>query len=354
MTPIASPRPRPEPVRLDFPHAEPPVVGRPMEVAPGILWLRLALPYALDHVNLYLFEDADGWTLFDTGLGDDRTRAAWDELCGSLLKGRPITRLIVSHAHPDHVGMAGWLHERFAPPLLMPRSEYLLSQLLQRQRTPAVEAGEAAHYRACGVGEEDVGHLLKRGLNYLTRTTGLAHSYQRLASGDRLSIGGRDWRVITGGGHSLEQAMLWCEADRIFLSADQVLARISPNVSVYSMEPQADPLGGYLDSLAELGGIVGEDALVLPGHNLPFRGLPRRTAELTEHHAQRCERLAIACRDEPRTCAELVPVLFPRRLDPHQLGFAIGEALAHLNHMVSTGALAVGEGGDGVLRYRTL
>lgn len=338
--------------QLEFPRTEPPAAGEVVEIAPGILWLRLRLPYALDHVNLYLFEDGDGWALFDTGLGDDASREAWERVLTGPLGGRPITRLVVSHFHPDHAGLAGWFHERFAPPLHMAATEYLTVRLLQQPRSDQGEAAEGAHFRARGLDEATVEALLGRGLSYLRRTTGIAPSFERLRHGDRLALGGRTWEVLTGGGHAPEQVMLWCAHDNLFLAADQVLARISPNVSVVSLMPNADPLGDYIASLEMLRDTITPEALVLPGHNLPFRGMHLRTRELLDHHEQRCDRIAAACAPAPRTCAEIVPVLFHRPLDPHQLSFAVGEAQAHINRMVRSRRLVEDIGAGGVSLYR--
>ena len=337
------------PIRYLVP--EPPAFGEPVEVAPGVLWLRLPLPYALDHINLYLFEEADGWTLFDTGIGDDVSKALWEEVLATRLGGRPIVRVVVSHYHPDHVGLAGWLHERFGMPLHMAQAEYLFSKVQQQPRDEASYAAYAAFYRQCGLSDEAVEQVLGRGLGYLSRITGLPPAFERLMAGDTLRMGGRDWRVLTGGGHSPEQVMLYCERDRLFLSADQVLAHITPNVSVFTMQPNADPLSLFLRSLAELRAEVDADVLVLPSHRLPFRGLHARVAQLEEHHAHRCDLILEACAAEAQSCKDLIPVLFHRALDPHQLSFAVGEALAHINHLVAKGTLTPKRGADGVLRY---
>ena len=339
---------------LRLPWAEPPPVGIPVEVAPGILWLRLALPFALDHVNLYLLEDRGGWAVFDTGISDAPSQAAWERVLAGALGGRPITRLIVSHYHPDHIGLAGWLGRRFDMPLYMSQTEYLMSRFLQMDRSPDLEQANAEFYRRSGLGPEAVEQVLTRGHSYLKRTTGLKPSFNRLKAGDTIELGGRDWQVLTGGGHALEQIMLWCRADRLFLSADQVLARSSPNVSVQPGEPDANPLGLYLASLAEIQDEVPDDVLVLPCHNLPFEGLHARIEQLEAHHLQRCDLIAAAA-GEPISCAEVVPIIFHRPLaDPHQLSFAVGEALAHLNYMCRLGVLAAEPDGAGTVQYRTV
>lgn len=338
---------------VTHPLTEPPQPGVPVEIAPGVLWLRLPLPYKLDHINLYLFEEADGWALFDTGIGDDGSIALWERVLAGPLGGRPIVRLVVSHFHPDHVGLAGWMHGRFAPAFHMTLGEYLFSRVMMQPPDDASTAANTEFYRRCGLDAVAVGQVVGRGLGYLSRITGLPPSFERLTHGDTLRMGGRDWRVLTGGGHAPEQAMLWCEADRLLLSADQVLTHITPNVSVFSMQPAANPLTLFLGSLAELRATVDPEVLTLPSHHLPFHGLHARVAELEAHHAERCALIREACRATPRTCADLLPVLFRRALDAHQLSFAVGEALAHINHLVASAALSVEQDGTGVLRYRS-
>ncbi len=333
-----------------FPFDEPPEPGAAMEVAPGILWMRFALPFLLDHVNVYLVEDDGGWAAFDTGLGIDATKAAWEAALSGPLHGQRLSRVICSHFHPDHVGLVGWLTERFACPLWMPRTEMLMTRMLQL----GAPASRTPFYAEHGLTPDRGARVAGEGHGYLRMITGLPDQYERLAAGGVVRIGGRDFTVFTGGGHAPEQAMLHCAADGVLLAADQVLARISPNISVQAMEPNADPLGEYLASLEELGACVAEGTLVLPGHNLPFTGLHVRADELARHHAGRCALLAEAARNEPQTAAALLPVLFKRQMDSHQLGFAFGETLAHVNHMRVLGELHQARGDDGVLRVRTV
>ena len=337
---------------IRFPRAEPPPFGAPAEIASGVLWLRLPLPYALDHVNIFLFEEDGGWAVFDTGLSDDPVYEAWEQVLGRHLGGRPITRVVVSHFHPDHVGMAGWLCERFGAPLHMPQAEYLYSRLLQSLPVTA-RTEDQPFYRALGMATEDIQRILNSGKRYLQRVSGLPPSYHRMIAGQTVGLGGRTWQILTGGGHAPEQAMLWCRDHRLFLSADQVLARISPNVSVFEVEPDADPLGLYLSSLTAIRETVSDEVLVLPGHNLAFHGLHERVGQLIHHHDHRCSLIIAACKDTALTCRELVPALFHRKLDPHTLSFALGETLAHLNYLVKRDRLRASTA-DGIVRYRTI
>jgi glyoxylase-like metal-dependent hydrolase (beta-lactamase superfamily II) len=254
----------------------------------------------------------------------------------------------VTHFHPDHIGLAGWLSQRFDLPLLTSQTSYL--GCLNISLSPG--ALDAQPYREFylrhGLDAETTGIVSTRGHEYLKMVTGLPPTLRRLVAEDTLKLGKRVFSVHTGDGHAPEQVMLYCKEERLFLAADQVLARISPNVSVWAVEPEGDPLGLYLRSLTALRTSIVEDALVLPGHQLPFYGLHRRIGELIEHHKRRCSAIADACRDSPKSAAEIVPVIFNLPLDPHQMSFAFSEVLAHVNFMLGRGDLAWAESKNGV------
>ncbi len=338
----------PEPVQTGFPFPEPPAPGTLLEVAPGVLWARFSLPFLLNHVNVFLVEDNGGWAVFDTGIGLDDTKAAWEQILAGPLRGTKITRIVCSHYHPDHLGLVGWLTDRFACPLSMSRTEYLMTLVLQNRAF----ASNQHFYAERGLAGDAAAKVATGGHGYLRLVTGLPTQFDRLTAGETLRIGGRDFEIFTGGGHSPEQAMLLCRANRLFFAADQVLTKISPNISVHALEPEADPLGDYLASLAQLHDVIPGDVLTLPGHHVPFTGLHGRLAELAQHHASRCDLIADSCRTEPRTAGELLPVIFKRDMDPHQTGFAFGEVVAHVNYMRKRGELTQERGDDGILWVR--
>ncbi|MDT7952490.1 MAG: MBL fold metallo-hydrolase [Acetobacteraceae bacterium] len=325
---------------LDFPIDAPPPHGTPVEIAPGLLWIRLGLPFRLDHVNVYVLEDVDGWLVFDTGIYDPATTAIWQSLLQGPLAARPITRIVVSHYHPDHAGMAGWLAERTGAPVLMPATEYLTSLVLMLDPGALDSEPYRSFYRGHGLDPVTTDNLLTLGNRYLKMVALLPRTFRRLIGGETLGIAGAQFHVTTAGGHAPEQAMLHAPARNLLLCADQVLARISPNISVDAHDPDGDPLGIYLRSLATLRASVPADTLVLPGHNLPFIGLHTRIDELTAHHHARCDAILSACRERPRNVLELMPAIFRRPIeDPHQMGFAFSEALAHVNFLTRTGRL---------------
>ncbi|RJF70496.1 MBL fold metallo-hydrolase [Rhodopseudomonas palustris] len=338
---------------LRFPLESHPGPDQTVEIAPGVLWLRLKLPFRLNHVNIYLLADGGGWAMVDTGFGNDATIEAWETLFAGALKGFAISRVIVTHAHPDHVGMAGWIVQRFRCPFYMSQIEYLQGVYHQNRRTDERVVNSREFFQRHGMDEAITAQLLGRGQDYLKKTVPLPAAYRRLSAGDDIQIGSRTFRIFTGAGHSPDQVMLYCAADKLFLSADQVLSKISPNVSVWAHEPDENALGSYLKSLAALAAALPDDVLVLPGHGLPFYGVNIRMKQLADHHQERCDMIADACREAPKTSAELVPVVFHKHvLDAHQTGFAAGELIAHVNYMLAEGRLSLVHQGDGVLRFR--
>src|ERR1700742_4556167 len=338
---------------LRYPWGNHPGIDQVVEVTPGVLWVRLKLPFRLNHVNIYLLADNDGWTVIDAGFGNEESIEAWTTLLEGPLKGVNITRLIVTHSHPDHVGLAGWITERFDCPLHMSQVEYLQSVYHQNRGTEERRNAQRLFFRRHGMDEDLTEKLLGRGQDYLKRVSVLPPSYRRISHGEEITIGARRFKVITGGGHALDQVILYCAADKLFLSADQVLSKISPNVSVWAVEPEQNSLGEYLASLASLTTTLPYDLLVLPGHGVPFYGLKTRIKQLADHHEERCRLIADACRETPKTSRELVPVVFHKYpLDVHQMGFASGELIAHVNYMLVEGRLTAEER-DGVLGFRT-
>ncbi len=337
------------PETLEFPYSAPPPAGEIIEVRPGVLWARLALPFRLDHVNVYLIEDGAGLALIDTGIDNAASRKTWEALLAGPLAGQKLTRIIATHFHPDHIGLAGWLCERFDLELAMSHTEYLMMLNIRLDPSALKSEPYRSFYRSHGLSDESTEILLGNGLQYLRMVSTPPRTFRRIVAEDRITVGGRTFEAIAGAGHSPEQIMLHSAEDNLILCGDQVLARISPNVSVEAMDPDGDPLGLYLRSLDRLKRTLPEDVLVLPGHNLPFVGLATRADELIAHHDARCRAIVEACRVAPQTVAELVPVIFGRKIDdPHQLVFAFGEALAHVNAMVRAGRVRIAGAGRGL------
>ncbi len=313
---------------LDHPWTAAPAPADVVEVAPGIGWLRMPLPFQLNHINLWLLEDGDGWTIVDTGVGLDDTRALWERIFATRLGGRPVRRILVTHFHPDHMGNAGWLTARWQTELWCTQAEWLYAQFASRSRGAADFEPRLAHFRRHGCGPEALVQLGRRGNHYPSLVPEVASEFRRIREGDSITIGRRTFRVLTVLGHAPEHACLWDEAARVLI---------------------ANPLRLYLDSLDRFQPMA-PDTLVLPSHGLPFRGLHARLGQLRDHHAARLNE-ALDALVEPRTAAELVPVLFRRELDSHQLSFAVGEALAHLRFLEDEGRALRVVDGDGVHRF---
>jgi glyoxylase-like metal-dependent hydrolase (beta-lactamase superfamily II) len=333
---------------LSYPFSQPPVPGALSEVAAGVFWLRMPLPFALEHINLWLLTDGDGWTIVDCGFATDETRAHWQQIFTADLGARPVKRIIVTHFHPDHFGLAAWLADYWDAPVHMTEPEFAAANAWFDARDLHRREAHVAMFKSHGLDLADEASLNRKNL-FKRGVPAVPVAIVPLRDQDMLTINGREWRVITGYGHSPEHAALHCPGLKVLIAGDMVLPRISTNVSVQPAKPDADPLGRFLDSLtryAELDAAT----LVLPSHGLPFHGLRERIATLKEHHAARLGELVAVC-GEPRTGAQLMPVIFKRVLDTQQTLFAMGETLSHINYLHSRGQLQRSRGDDGIFRY---
>lgn len=320
--------------QIHHPFAEPPAPGAAVAVAPGILWMRLPLPMALDHVNVYALEDGDGWTLVDSGMWSKKTVAIWESLLAGPLAGRPVRRLVVTHHHPDHIGMAGWFQARGVE-LLIPRTAWLYARMLVLDAQDRPPAESLLFWQRAGLPPEALEkRAVERPFNFSDTVHPLPLGFTRLVEGQVLRIGGRDWLLRMGDGHAPEHATLW--ADGLVLGGDQILPGISPNIGVFATEPGADPLAEWIASCARLARHARPDQLVLPGHKLPFTGLPFRLAQMEENHHTALNRLA-AWLATPRRAVECYPPLFKREIGPAVEGLALVETIAHLNHLLAMG-----------------
>ena len=321
-----------------------PQPGEAIEVSPGIFWIRMPLPFALDHINLWLIDEGDGWTIVDTGYGVEATWSLWERHFAGVMGGRPVRNIVVTHYHPDHVGSAAWLVERTGAALWMTAAEFLSAHAAHADVAGFDRENTVALYIANGVPSSAVPESTRKVNGYRRGVPEVPRRYRRIMHGDRLKMGGDDWEVITVFGHAPEHAALWCAARNVLISGDQVLPRITTNVAVWGSQPESNPLRLFLESMSRFGH-VSADALVLPSHDRVFRGVHRRIAELHEHHERRLERLLEGCA-QPLTAFEALPLLFKRKLDDHQLMFAMGEAIAHLHYLQHGGRVRrVEEGG---------
>jgi glyoxylase-like metal-dependent hydrolase (beta-lactamase superfamily II) len=339
-----------------------PAAGSAMEVSPGVYWARMPLPFALDHINLWILRDeldgVAGWTIVDCGISDAAIRANWERIFDTLLDGMPVLRVIVTHCHPDHLGLADWLcnggdKARWSVRLWMSQGEYAMGRVMAAGDGSNAGGERAArHFERHGLADKaTLETLAKRDSYYPTLVPSIPPQFRRMQDGDVLSIGGRDWEVVEGFGHSPEHCALFCAATKVLISGDMVLPRISTNVSVFDMEPEGNPLALYLKSLGRYEPMPA-DTLVLPSHGKPFRGVRTRIGQLRDHHAARLDEVREACTGKRQSAADIVPIMFKRALDVHQITFALGEALAHLNMLWLAGELERRTDDDGVIRFR--
>ncbi len=337
-----------------------PPAGATLEVAPGVRWLRMPLPFALDHINLWLLRDRidgrDGWTIVDCGVANDATRAAWEQIFAGELQGLPVLRVIVTHMHPDHIGLAHWLTERWSTPehdcrLWVSATDWNAARVASHSTTGFGGDAAADFFAMHGLADPEALAKVRARRNYYpSMVPEVPRRFRRLMDGMVITIGGRDWHCIDGHGHAPEHIALHCTALAVLISGDMVLPRISTNVSVIDIEPEADPLPLYLGSIEKLRALP-VATLVLPSHGKPFTGLHERIGQLQRHHDDRFADVLRECALAPRSAADLLPVLFKRQLDLHQTTFAMGESVAHLHALQSRGLLRAQRHADGVVRF---
>jgi glyoxylase-like metal-dependent hydrolase (beta-lactamase superfamily II) len=321
-------------IRYPFPEAPP--EGKAVTVAQGILWMRLPLPMALDHVNIYAIDDGDSWTVIDTGFASKRSRAIWNTLLDGPLADKPVKRLIVTHHHPDHVGLAGWFMSKGAD-LWMPRTGWLMARMLTLdvQEMPTRETLQ--FYTRAGMDADELARRKsERPFNFADCVVPLPLGYNRLRDSDTIMMGGRTWDIRMGGGHAPEHATFWSQDDHIIIGGDQLLPSISANLGVYPTEPEADPVADWLTSCEAFQPFARDDQLVLGGHKLPFTGLPLRLDQMIANHHGALARLMDHI-SEPHAAGECFLPLFKRKIGPAEYGLALAEAVAHLNHLHQTG-----------------
>ena len=337
---------------IRYPHESPPDTGTATEIADGVLWIRLPLPMALDHVNVYALDDGDGWTLVDTGLDSRKTRAVWSTLLNGPLAAKPVRRVLVTHHHPDHIGLAGWFQAHHGAELLTTRTAWLFARMLSLdvQDRPSAEATK--FWKNAGMPPLLLAERLsERPFNFADVIAPLPLGYTRISEGDRLDLAGRTWQVRCGNGHAPEHATLWSENDDLVLGGDQLLPSISPNLGVYPTEPEADPVTEWMDSCRHFQNFAHGDHFVLPGHKLPYVGLPTRLDQMIENHVSALDRLEHALTTPSTACDCFLPV-FKREISGSQYGLAMVEAVAHCLHLWHSGRVTRWRREDGAWVYQ--
>ena len=339
---------------IRYPFEAPPEADQAIELAPGVLWLRLPLPMKLDHVNVFAFDEGDGWAIVDTGFNTRRTREIWQALMAGPLGGRPIRRVLVTHHHPDHVGLAGWFQSEHGAELLTTRTAWLFARMLTLDVQEKASPESIAFWRDAGMDADLLAaRAEERPFNFADVVAPMPLGFQRLREGQALDLGGRRWLVRMGNGHAPEHATLWSLDDNLVIGGDQLLPSISANLGVYATEPDADPVADWLESCERLAGFARDDQLVLPGHKLPFTGLPLRLKQMQENHHGALSRLE-GHLTSPRRAADCFAPLFKREIGPAEYGLALVEAVAHLNHLMHGGRVRRWRGEDGAWLWQRI
>jgi glyoxylase-like metal-dependent hydrolase (beta-lactamase superfamily II) len=332
-----------------------PAPGTTLAVAPGVKWIRMALPFALNHINLWLLRDEidgrAGWSVVDCCISTDGAKAQWEQIFATELEGLPVLRVIVTHMHPDHIGLAYWLCQRWNAPLWISSTDYLMARIGSEGETGFGGDAAAAFFAINGLNDEaSVNKIRGRADYYRALVPAVPAHYRRMMDGDVLRIGSRRWTCISGFGHAPEHISLHCAQDHLLIGGDMMLPRISTNVSVYEQEPESNPLQLFLDSIDKFRALDAQ-TLTLPAHGKPFTGLHERIEQLHQHHRDRLAEVMQACQGEPRSAADMIPVLFARTLDLHQTTFAMGESIAHLHLLWFAGELRRTRDAAGVYRF---
>jgi glyoxylase-like metal-dependent hydrolase (beta-lactamase superfamily II) len=336
---------------IHHPFETPPEPGQAVEVAEGILWLRLPLPMALNHVNIYALADADGWTIIDTGMNSKKSRAIWEAALSGPLAGKPVARVLLTHHHPDHVGLVGWFQDRGAE-LITTRTAWLYARMLTLDVQDRPSAQSMQFYTRAGMPADMLAkRAAERPFNFADVVAPMPLGFTRLDEGDSLTLAGRRWLVRLGQGHAPDHITLWSEDDGLVIGGDQLLPGISPNIGVYPTEPEADPLSDWLTATDSFKPHARMDQLVLPGHKLPFNGLPLRLHQLAENHHTALDRLLDHLR-QPQTAAGCFPALFKRPIGEPEFGLALVEAVAHLNCLLRRGLVSRSLGADGAWQWQ--
>jgi glyoxylase-like metal-dependent hydrolase (beta-lactamase superfamily II) len=332
---------------LEYPYPDVPAPGTTVEVAPGVRWLSMPLPFQLDHINLWLLDDFDGWTIVDCGIANAETRALWETVFATV---KDVKRVILTHYHPDHAGNAAWICRRFGVELWTTQGEYLTAHAVRASAAGYTTEAVLSVFRRNGLDEPHYRAMSGRNNRYAELVPDFPHSYRRIIDGDKVQIGKNSWRAIIGHGHAPEHLSLFSKDLNTVIAGDMLLSTISTNVSVWSIDPEGDPLRLFLESVARYRELP-PDVLVLPSHGKPFRGAHERVAQLEAHHRARFEELKKTLGEGPKSAGELLGVLFRRKLDAHQTFFAMGEAIAHLHYLYYAGEAKRLPGDDGIMRY---
>ncbi|MBJ22260.1 MAG: MBL fold metallo-hydrolase [bacterium] len=336
---------------LEYPFLEIPSAGETVEVAADVFWLRMPMPGRLSHINVWLLRDHDGWTIVDTGINTEDLKKCWEGVFEKHLQNLPVKRVFSTHLHGDHTGLSGWITQRWNAELWMSRTDFLMCKVMAAYGPRDVPDEAIRFYRRAGFSTERLDEY--RGVfgKFGSSISTLPQGYRRVIDGDYIDIGGREWRVVIGRGHSPEHVCLYCPELKVLISGDQILPKITPNVSVNPSEPRANPLKEWLASSAELRDFLPGDLLVLPAHEDLFHGVHERLTQIIAFHETGLEKLYDLCA-EPKRAVDVFPALFKSEIDRFTFFAATGESIAHLHCALDRRMLVEEEDYEGVAWYR--
>ena len=322
---------------ISFPHDTPPGPGEAIEVADGILWIRAPLPMRLDHVNCYALDEGDHWTLIDTGMNTGAGREAWEVVLAGPLASKPVGRIVITHHHPDHIGMLGWFAERFDVEIWSTRLGYMMARMMTLDVQENPSPAQVTFRRRSGQPEEGVqAYAREPAWKFSKVVAPIPIGFRDIREGTTMRLGGRDWHVHFGHGHAPSHAVFWSED--VVLAGDQIIPGISSNIGVWALEPEANPLADWLESCERFRNLAGtSDALILPGHKLPFHGASFRLTQLIDNHVHALDRIMAALADGPKTAAQVFTPVFKREIGGTQYGLALAESVAHMNYLHQAG-----------------
>lgn len=320
---------------LEFPWPAAPDKGTVTPIAPGLFWARLPLPFRLNHVNVWLLEENDGWTVIDTGCATPELIALWETLLTGPMGGRPVLRVVATHGHVDHIGLSGWMVERFGAEFIGTFAEWSWARMIHLPDVPGSIETHRAYLARHGLDRETVQGLVDSRQRFIDLSTPIPGALTEIRDGAMIRLGNRDWRVIVTRGHSFEHASFYDSRSGILIAGDHLLPKISPVIAVYETAPNANPLADYLDSFSQFADMPAQ-TLVLPSHGAPYRGVHTRIGQLRQHHRLRLDEMA-GFLSETHTALALARAMFPHVEGHDDTGFALGETLAHINYLLSHG-----------------
>jgi glyoxylase-like metal-dependent hydrolase (beta-lactamase superfamily II) len=318
-------------------------VSAPQTAIPGVHRIELPLPFELERINLYVVALDRGCLLIDCGMDTPQSFAALEAGLREIGIGwRDLRMVLLTHMHPDHIGLSRRLRELTGAEFLMheAEAEHLDSLEDEGRRLPYLHAA----YTLGGV-PPDIQARMDDAFSFLRQSLHVARPDRLLIGGERLPSAIGPLTVLLTPGHSPGHVCLYAEESKALFSGDHILNQITPNIAWH---PEGDALGDYLASLERIGEL--EIDRIFPAHGEPFNGHRQWIEETTAHHGERCAQILAAAAGGARTAHEMVGHLWTRRLDPIHHHFAVFEVLAHLEYMRRRGRVGATESG-GVMEW---